>query len=246
MAALADSSRRARRDVTAVLRRQAVRAGAGSGTFPASYFEYLEMLDDVFAECVRELEPGGRIAVNVANLGRKPYRSLSGPTSSRILQDISACCCGARSSGRRPEAHRARARGALPEPGTNPVLRDLSERVVVASKGRFDRATSVRNGSATRAAVRDLDLQGRVLGGDDRRLGDPAGDRHARRPSGPVPGRAPRSASSVSTRIDETSCSIRSWVRARPQWPRYATIAGTSASTPTQSYVDAARRAVRS
>ena len=44
---------------------------------PSSYLEYLEMLTDVFAECVRKLEPGGRIAVNVANLGRKPYRSLS-------------------------------------------------------------------------------------------------------------------------------------------------------------------------
>ena len=32
------------------------------------------MLTEVFAECARKLEPGGRIAVNVANLGRKPYR----------------------------------------------------------------------------------------------------------------------------------------------------------------------------
>ena len=39
---------------------------------PSSYLEYLELLHDVFAECVRVLEPGGRIAVNVANLGRKP------------------------------------------------------------------------------------------------------------------------------------------------------------------------------
>ena len=45
---------------------------------PSSYIEYLELLHDVFAECVRKLEPGGRIAVNVANLGRKPYRSLVG------------------------------------------------------------------------------------------------------------------------------------------------------------------------
>ena len=44
---------------------------------PSSYLEYLELLHDVFAECVRVLEPGGRIAVNVANLGRKPYRSLA-------------------------------------------------------------------------------------------------------------------------------------------------------------------------
>ena len=53
---------------------------------PASYVEYLELLTDVFADCKRVLEPGGRIAVNVANLGRKPYRSLSADVI-RILQD---------------------------------------------------------------------------------------------------------------------------------------------------------------
>ena len=58
----------------------------GEGHVPASYLDYLGMLTDVFAECVRTLEPGGRIAVNVANLGRKPYRSLSADVIS-ILQD---------------------------------------------------------------------------------------------------------------------------------------------------------------
>ena len=55
-------------------------------TVPGSYIEYLELLRDVFTECLRVLEPGGRIAVNVANLGRKPYRSLSADVI-RILQD---------------------------------------------------------------------------------------------------------------------------------------------------------------
>ena len=49
----------------------------GEGHVPADYIEYLTMLRDVLGECVRTLEPGGRIAVNVANLGRKPYRSLA-------------------------------------------------------------------------------------------------------------------------------------------------------------------------
>ena len=69
----------------------------GVGGVPATYFEYLGLLRDVFAECKRVLEPGGRIAVNVANLGRRPTgrcRATS-PRSSRT----SACCCGARSSG---------------------------------------------------------------------------------------------------------------------------------------------------
>src|SRR6185437_11993023 len=53
---------------------------------PGSFLEYLQLLEEVFAECVRVLEPGGRIAVNVANLGRKPYRSLAADVTT-ILQD---------------------------------------------------------------------------------------------------------------------------------------------------------------
>src|SRR3954451_22170452 len=58
----------------------------GEDGIPGSYLEYLTLLEDVFAECVRTLEPGGRIAVNFANLGRKPFRSLSADVI-RILQD---------------------------------------------------------------------------------------------------------------------------------------------------------------
>ena len=53
---------------------------------PSSYIEYLGLLEAVFRECAAKLEPGGRIAVNVANLGRRPYRSLSADVV-RILQD---------------------------------------------------------------------------------------------------------------------------------------------------------------
>ncbi len=58
----------------------------GERGVPATYLEYLDLLRDVFDECVRKLEPGGRIAVNVANLGRRPYRSLSADVIG-ILQD---------------------------------------------------------------------------------------------------------------------------------------------------------------
>ncbi len=40
-------------------------AALGEGHVPGSYLEYLEMLRDVFAECGRVLEPGGRIAGRV-------------------------------------------------------------------------------------------------------------------------------------------------------------------------------------
>jgi len=92
----------------------------------------------VFAECVRKLEPGGRIAVNVANLGRKPYRSLSADVIG-ILEDLGLLLRGEIIWRKQLAASGSCAWGTYQRPG-NPVLRDLTERVVVASKGRFDRA----------------------------------------------------------------------------------------------------------
>src|SRR5207247_9955464 len=70
----------------------------GRDGIPGSYLEYLQMLRDVFARCVEALEPGGRIAVNVANLGRKPYRSLSADVI-RILQDALGLLLGGEGIG---------------------------------------------------------------------------------------------------------------------------------------------------
>ena len=106
---------------------------------PDSYVDYLTLLRDVFEECVRVLEPGGRIAVNVANLGRKPYRSLSADVI-RILQDDLGLLLRGEIVWRKAKgATGSCAWGSWRSP-TNPVLRDLTERIIVAGKGRFDRA----------------------------------------------------------------------------------------------------------
>ncbi|HZM31506.1 MAG TPA: site-specific DNA-methyltransferase [Acidimicrobiales bacterium] len=111
----------------------------GREGIPASYAEYLQLLEDVFAECVAKLEPGGRIAVNVANLGRKPYRSLSADVIG-ILQDRLGLLLRGEVVWRKARGAGGNcAWGSFRSPA-NPVLRDLTERVVVASKGRFDRA----------------------------------------------------------------------------------------------------------
>ena len=115
----------------------------GSG----SYLEYLDLLREVFAECPRKLEPGGRIAVNVANLGpqalpeslcrrdqdppRRPDLLLRGEVIWQKSEGASGSC----------------AWGSF-RSAANPVLRDMTERVVIASKGRFDRAMSVKEREA--------------------------------------------------------------------------------------------------
>jgi len=115
----------------------------GQGSIPATYIEFLQMLEDVFAECVRTLEPGGRIAVNIANLGRKPYRSLAADVTS-ILQDrLRLLLRGEIVWVKARGASGSCAWGSFRSP-SNPVLRDLTERIVIASKGRFDRAVSAK------------------------------------------------------------------------------------------------------
>lgn len=111
----------------------------GEGHVPETYLEYLGMLEAVFRECVRVLEPGGRIAVNVANLGRKPYRSLSADVI-RILQDDLKLLLRGEIIWKKAEGATGSTAWGSFQSAANPTLRDLTERVIVASKGRFDRA----------------------------------------------------------------------------------------------------------
>ncbi len=110
-----------------------------AGHVPSSYVEYLSMLTEVLRICLDKLESGGRMAINVANLGRKPYRSLSADVI-RILQDeLGMLLRGEIIWQKARGAGGSCAWGSFRSP-SNPVLRDVTERVVVASKGRFDRA----------------------------------------------------------------------------------------------------------
>ena len=115
-------------------------AALGEGHIPADYNAYLQMLHGVFEQCLAKLEPGGRIAVNVANLGRRPYRSLSRDVID-IVESLGYLLRGEIIWQKSHAAGGSCAWGTYQRPG-NPVLRDITERIIVASKGRFDRALS--------------------------------------------------------------------------------------------------------
>lgn len=114
----------------------------GQGHIPAEYSEHLANLHGVFEACTRKLEPGGRIAVNVANLGRRPYRSQAADIV-RIFEDLGLLVRGEIIWQKGKGSNGSTAWGSF-QKASNPVLRDITERVIVASKGRFDRAIPSR------------------------------------------------------------------------------------------------------
>jgi site-specific DNA-methyltransferase (adenine-specific) len=133
---------------------------------PGSYLEYLQLLRDVFSECKRVLEPGGRIAVNVANLGRKPYRSLASDVMSILQDDLHLLPRGEIVWQKGDGASGNCAWGSFRSPA-NPVLRDVTERVVIASKGRFGRALSPKErkeaGLPSRSSIKADDFMALTL-----------------------------------------------------------------------------------
>jgi DNA modification methylase len=134
--------------------------------------EYLDLLRQVFTETWRVLEPGGRVAVNVANLGRKPYIPLNQYVA-RMLTEIGFDLRGEIIWQKAKSAGGSCAWGSWMS-AKNPTLRDIHEYVIVASKGSFAR---VRKGEDT--ITKEEFLQATVsiwdiLPESARRVGHPA------------------------------------------------------------------------
>lgn len=102
-----------------------------------SLTEYLELLEDVFREVYRVLVPGGRAAVNVANLGRKPYVPLHLYVTEVMLR-IGFLMRGEIIWSKAASPGGSCAWGSWLSP-SNPTLRDVHEYILVFSKERFDR-----------------------------------------------------------------------------------------------------------
>lgn len=122
---------------------KAYETALGEGHIPADYLEYLSMVTDVLRECRRVLEPGGRMVVNVANLGRKPFRSLASDITMILQDELHLLLRGEIVWWKQRGSSGSCAWGSF-RSAANPVLRDTTERLIVASKGRFDRAVSVK------------------------------------------------------------------------------------------------------
>ncbi len=143
---------------------------------PGSYIEYLALLRDVFADCKRVLEPGGRIAVNVANLGRKPYRSLAADVMAILQDDLHLLPRGEIVWQKGEGASGSCAWGSF-RSAANPVLRDVTERVDRGEQGPLRPRPQPQGAPARRPAPREQHRRRRLHGPDARRVGHPAGER---------------------------------------------------------------------
>lgn len=99
--------------------------------------EYLSMLNRVWKETFRVLVPGGRVCINVANLGRKPYIPLHTFIIEQMLS-IGFLMRGEIIWDKAASASPSTAWGSWLS-ASNPVLRDVHEYILVFSKTGFRR-----------------------------------------------------------------------------------------------------------
>ena len=99
--------------------------------------EYREFLKRVWSEVKRVLVPGGRVCINLANLGRKPYIPLHAFIVEDML-DLGFLMRGEIIWNKASSGSPSTAWGSWLS-AKNPTLRDIHEYILVFSKGMFTR-----------------------------------------------------------------------------------------------------------
>ena len=99
--------------------------------------DYLAFLQRVWKETWRVLVPGGRMCINVANLGRKPYIPLNAYISGQAIQ-LGFLMRGEIIWNKAASASPSTAWGSW-KSAANPTLRDVHEYILVFCKDTFKR-----------------------------------------------------------------------------------------------------------
>ena len=110
--------------------------------------EYLVILKNVFKEVKRVLVTGGRVCINIANLGRKPYIPLHAHIIS-IMAELGFLMRGEIIWDKSSSAGTSTAWGSW-QSAKNPTLRDLHEYILIFSKDNYSREKSNKKDTITR------------------------------------------------------------------------------------------------
>jgi modification methylase len=111
--------------------------------------EHLSFLERVWKETWRVLVPGGRMCINVANLGRKPYIPLHAFIAEQAI-GLGFLMRGEIIWNKAASASPSTAWGSWKSPG-NPTLRDVHEYILVFCKETFKRQNpAARESTITR------------------------------------------------------------------------------------------------
>ncbi|MBS3133016.1 site-specific DNA-methyltransferase [Candidatus Woesearchaeota archaeon] len=99
--------------------------------------EYLRLLKNVLKETHRVMVNGGRVCINIANVGRKPYIPLHSYII-QIMHDLGFLMRGEIIWDKSASAGTSTAWGSF-KSATNPTLRDVHEYILIFSKEDYSR-----------------------------------------------------------------------------------------------------------
>lgn len=96
------------------------------------YLVYINMINNVLAECYRVMRKGARICINIANIGRKPYKPIDHLITELLLKN--GFYLRGQIIWQKWDNANTTAWGSFENP-SQPVLRDVHEYIIIASKG---------------------------------------------------------------------------------------------------------------